>query len=229
MHREWLPTIALILAVVLFVGVLALANSMDHTRNPDQDPGTVPTIGTSATLPTETNGTEPVETTEPTEGTEPVETIEPTDATEPTEATEPVETTEPTEETEPVETTEPTEATEPVETTEPTEATEPVEPTEPTETTEPTDPTDSTQPEETTPPEIQEPTEPSEPVELLTYEEYMALSPEEQQAYFLSFEDPADYMAWFNQAKAEYEANKDDIVIGGDGNVDIGDILGGGG
>jgi hypothetical protein len=43
----------------------------------------------------------------------------------------------------------------------------------------------------------------------------------------MSFASPMEYMIWFNQAKAEYEANKDDIVIEGDGSIDIGDIIGG--
>ncbi len=61
----------------------------------------------------------------------------------------------------------------------------------------------------------------------LTYEEYLAMTPAEQQAHFMSFASPMEYMVWFDRAKAEYEANKGDIVIEGDGSIDIGDIIDG--
>ena len=82
------------------------------------------------------------------------------------------------------------------------------------------------------PPKTTEPTQSTippteEPAQQLTYEEYLALTPAEQQLYFLSFPSPADYIAWYNSAKAAYEAQKDDLVIEGDGNVNIGDIIGG--
>lgn len=63
----------------------------------------------------------------------------------------------------------------------------------------------------------------------MTYEEFMDLTAEEQQAYFETFVSIEDYFAWYNAAKQEYEENKDKVDIGGDGNVDIGDIIGGGG
>ena len=71
------------------------------------------------------------------------------------------------------------------------------------------------------------PTQPDDPrVQLAAeYEAYMALSPEEQQAYFLSFSSYTDFFAWFNAAKDAYEALQDRIEIGGDGNVDIGDLI----
>lgn len=68
-------------------------------------------------------------------------------------------------------------------------------------------------------------TDPSE----LTYEEYLEMTPEEQQAYYLSYEKPEDFFAWLNKAKEEYEANQNDIEIGGDGSIDIGDIINGNG
>lgn len=61
-----------------------------------------------------------------------------------------------------------------------------------------------------------------EPV-VLTYEEYMALSPAEQQAYYESFPSLEDYIAWHNAALAEYEENQDTIVATGP--IDIGDYM----
>ena len=63
---------------------------------------------------------------------------------------------------------------------------------------------------------------------LLSYTEYLALSPAEQQAYYETFEDYEAYFEWLNQAKEDYENNKDQIEIGGGGSLDLGDILGGG-
>ena len=57
----------------------------------------------------------------------------------------------------------------------------------------------------------------------LTYEEYNALSAEEQEAYFNSFDTIEDFFAWYNKAKAEYEADQDYIEVGGDGNLNIGE------
>ena len=60
---------------------------------------------------------------------------------------------------------------------------------------------------------------------LLSYEEYMALTPEEQQAYYESFEDFDAYFDWLNKAKEDYENNKDEIKIEGGGSLDLGDII----
>ena len=62
---------------------------------------------------------------------------------------------------------------------------------------------------------------------VLTYEAYMAMSAEQQQAYFESFADVQSFFAWYNAAKAEYEKENSSIEIGGNGNIDIGDIIGG--
>ena len=40
----------------------------------------------------------------------------------------------------------------------------------------------------------------------ITYEEYLALEVEVQQAYYEKFETPDDFFAWMNAAKAEQEA-----------------------
>lgn len=56
------------------------------------------------------------------------------------------------------------------------------------------------------------------------YEKYMAMSAEEQKAFFATFESVDAYFEWIEQAKAEYEANRDYIVIG-DAPIEIGEIL----
>jgi len=57
----------------------------------------------------------------------------------------------------------------------------------------------------------------------MTYEKYIAMSPEKQQAYFESYSDPEDFFKWYNKAKAAYDkANKPDQE---GGSVDIGDYM----
>ena len=56
----------------------------------------------------------------------------------------------------------------------------------------------------------------------MTYEEYNALTAEEQEKHFYSFDSVEDFFAWYNKAKAEYEKNQDYTEIGGDGEIDIG-------
>ena len=51
----------------------------------------------------------------------------------------------------------------------------------------------------------------------LTYEEYNALSAEEQEEYFNSFDNIEDYFEWYNKVKKEYEEE-----IGKKPNIDIG-------
>ena len=60
----------------------------------------------------------------------------------------------------------------------------------------------------------------------LSYEEYLAMDADGQEAFYMSFENPVDFYAWHTQAKAEYDAlhSGDDI---GNGDVNIGDIVGG--
>lgn len=69
-----------------------------------------------------------------------------------------------------------------------------------------------------------DPENPGKPA-LLTYEEYIAMTPEQQQSYYLSFENYVDFFNWYNEAKAKYdEENKPPEI---DGDIDIGDIVGG--
>ena len=69
-----------------------------------------------------------------------------------------------------------------------------------------------------TPTETLPPTTPSGPVKL-TYEEFLALSDKDQEAYFYQYADPADYLAWLENAMAEYEATRSTIVAEGDVNI----------
>lgn len=60
----------------------------------------------------------------------------------------------------------------------------------------------------------------------LTYEEYIAMTAEEQSAYRKTFESTKAFFDWYNAAKAEYDEKNAGLDIG-DGSVDLGDIMGG--
>ena len=115
-------------------------------------------------------------------------------------------------------------ATEPQETdTKPSEgATEPrqEDPTEPPTATQPPRETEpqSTQPPATTEPQIGT----SDPADV-TYEEYLAMSPQEQQAHYEQFPSLEAYIAWHNAALEEYEENQGSIEV--TGGIDIGDFM----
>jgi hypothetical protein len=64
---------------------------------------------------------------------------------------------------------------------------------------------------------------------LMSYEEYLALTPAQQQAFYESFESAEAYFAWLHKEKEDYENNKDQIEIDGGGSLDLGDIIGGNG
>ncbi len=85
------------------------------------------------------------------------------------------------------------------------------------------------EPEETTA-ATEEATEvPTETVAKLTeFEWYNALSGEEQMAYMESFDSLAAFFDWYNAAKDEYEQLHPSIEIG-NGEIDLGDLLGGNG
>ena len=95
-----------------------------------------------------------------------------------------------------------------------------------TEPTQPVDPSDKTQkpelapnPEPTPEPTPEPEPEPEEPI-LLTYEEYTALSSEEQLAYYYTFESGTAFNAWYNQAKAEWDAKQDKEITNGNITLD---------
>lgn len=58
-------------------------------------------------------------------------------------------------------------------------------------------------------------------LKLLTYEEYMKLTPVEQQKYYEKFENPVDFGKWYKDAKAEYDAKDDSIHVSGNGTLDL--------
>ena len=62
--------------------------------------------------------------------------------------------------------------------------------------------------------------------EPMTYEEYLAMSPEEQEAYYDSFPSYVEFFAWLNAAKEEYEQANKNPTLGEDGSLDVGDIFG---
>lgn len=172
--------------------------------------------GGETTAPSES---QPVQTTAPTE-TVPngagVEDWEDPIETAPAETTEPQESsTEPRDET-----TLPTEPDEdPVD---PPSQTDPTEP--PAQTTPPTEPADTTKPTDPpAPPATTEPQVSGKDPAKVTYEEYLAMSPFEQQAHYEQFASLEDYIAWHNAALAEYEENQGSIEV--TGGIDIGDFM----
>lgn len=86
-------------------------------------------------------------------------------------------------------------------------------------------------PDVTEPNQSQQPTEPEsgekptapDPEET-TYEDYLAMTPEEQEVFFDSFPSMEAFMDWHNAAKAEYEDNEEGIIVDG-GNINIGDYI----
>lgn len=58
----------------------------------------------------------------------------------------------------------------------------------------------------------------------LSYAEYLAMSPADQQAYYESFPTLEEFIAWHNAAQAEYEEEHDIPVVTGP--IDIGDYMG---
>lgn len=188
---------ALLLAALMLL-CIGCGNKNEDTTGTTEAPETQ--------TPTETEGI-----TETAPGTA-INILDPDGFEEDGEETEPQET-EP-EETEP-ENTKPQE-TEPEETkhqeTEP-EATKPQE-TEPAETRPQTTEPAGTEPGET---------EPDAEDDRVTYEEYNDMTPEEQLAFFNQFASMEDFVAWYNEAKAEYEKENGAIDVG-DGNIDMGNI-----
>jgi len=57
-----------------------------------------------------------------------------------------------------------------------------------------------------------------------TYEQYMSMTPEEQQKYFESFESEQAFFDWYRKAKEEYDKNYKGNEIDG-GSIDIGDYM----
>ena len=71
------------------------------------------------------------------------------------------------------------------------------------------------------------PTEPPLPEEYpytLTYKEYMAMSEDEQIAFYKQFKNHSEFKKWHTAAKKEYEENKIELEIGPDGKIDLGQL-----
>lgn len=75
---------------------------------------------------------------------------------------------------------------------------------------------EQTAPVETTAPTLKDPAE-------LSYEEYLAMTPAEQQAHYERFASLEAYIAWHNAALAEYEENQTSVEVTGP--IDIGDFI----
>ena len=82
---------------------------------------------------------------------------------------------------------------------------------------------DPTEPQSTQPPASTEPQlgigDPAD----VTYEEYLAMTPQEQQAHYEQFPSLEAYIAWHNAALEEYEENQGSIEV--TGGIDIGDFM----
>lgn len=89
-------------------------------------------------------------------------------------------------------------------------------------------PTSATEPAETTAPTVPQETKPvvipGATQELTEYEKYNAMSGEEQMAFMQSM-GIEKFFAWYDKAKAEYEAAHPEIEIG-DGVIDAGQLVG---
>lgn len=103
------------------------------------------------------------------------------------------------------------------------------EPTQPEGTTVPeetTAPEDTTVPEETTAPEETEPPATSGSELARAYEQFLAMSGAERQAFQESFPSLPDFLAWYGETKAAYEEEQAKRPTY-DGSVDIGELIGG--
>ena len=81
----------------------------------------------------------------------------------------------------------------------------------------------TTQPTETTP--VTENTQPGEK-ELLTWQQYQALSNEDKQTYYKTFATVEEFYRWKDKAQQEYAQQNKDNVVTGDGSLNLGDYMG---
>lgn len=87
---------------------------------------------------------------------------------------------------------------------------------------------------QTTPPNVEgETIVPTPPISLdefghiensTEYERYNNMSGEEQVAFMESFESPEAFVAWYNAAEAEFNAETAPIIIGADATVNLGNL-----
>jgi len=88
------------------------------------------------------------------------------------------------------------------------------------------EPTPEPEPEPTPDPEPEPTPDPGTGSNTTAYEDYMEMSFAEKQAFFDSFATPSDFYDWYNQARAEYEAENRPTQAGPDGVIDLGGASG---
>ena len=59
-------------------------------------------------------------------------------------------------------------------------------------------------------------------VDPVTYEKYISMSAEDQEAFISSFASMYDFIQWYNEAEAAYESTRDTIEYDGSGDLVIG-------
>lgn len=67
--------------------------------------------------------------------------------------------------------------------------------------------------------------EPTSAIWSTTYEEYEAMTTEEKSAFYASFDKPDDFFTWYAMAKQIYDDSKQSVTIGGDGSINLGDLI----
>ena len=194
MNKNWKKLLCALAAVLLLAGCRSGGGETSAPAQTRPPETTAP----SATLP-EGEGVE--EWDEPAQ-TDPVQTTAPGETVQPTEDSGK----DPT-----VETTAPS--------ADPTVPVGSTDPTEPAPTNPQTQPTEPSGPQQTTPPQ----TGTTDPASL-SYAEYLAMTPAQQQAHYEQFASLEAYIAWHNAALAEYEENQSSIEVTGP--FDIGDFMG---
>ena len=107
--------------------------------------------------------------------------------------------------------------------------TDPVETEAPTEEPKETEAPKTTEPPKATEEPTQPPTTPTVAPESskMDYDKYMSMSAQEQSDYMNSFESVDAFFDWYNAAKAEHDAQNNDIEIG-NGSFDLGELEGNG-
>ena len=73
-------------------------------------------------------------------------------------------------------------------------------------------------------PEGEAPADDGSTTQGVTYSQYQAMSAAEQQEWFESFDSVEAFFAWYNNAKAVYDANDDSIIVDGNTSIDMGEI-----
>ena len=61
--------------------------------------------------------------------------------------------------------------------------------------------------------------------QVLTFAEFLLMTPAEQQAYMDSYADIMDFLEWYRVAEEQYKEEQEDIEIGGSGDINIGDFI----